>query len=80
MRTNRQVSARQIPRFAGIAHALRTLDPIWSELFPAEQRRIVQLLVEEVTLYPGSFDIRYRTDGLHTLMAELSDTDTRSVA
>ncbi len=63
-----------------VAEALRTLDPIWEELFPAEQRRIVQLLVEQVTLYPDQIDIRYRTNGLHTLMAELNNTaDTRSM-
>ncbi|MCL5105691.1 MAG: recombinase family protein [Armatimonadetes bacterium] len=64
-----------------VAQALRTLDPIWEELFPAEQRRIVQLLVEQVILRPGNIDIHYKTDGLHTLMAELNDTsDSRSRA
>ncbi len=32
--------------------ALERLDPLWDELFPAEQARIVQLLVERVTSAP----------------------------
>ena len=32
----------------GAREALLQLDPLWDELFPAEQARIVQLLVERV--------------------------------
>ena len=32
--------------------ALERLDPLWDELFPAEQARIVQLLVERVDMQP----------------------------
>lgn len=31
---------------ADVREALHRLDPLWDELFPAEQARIVQLLVE----------------------------------
>ena len=33
---------------AEVREALQRLDPLWDELFPAEQARIVQLLVERV--------------------------------
>ena len=33
-----------------VIDALRKLDPIWVELFPAEQQRIVQPLVQEVVV------------------------------
>lgn len=33
-----------------VAESLRMLDPVWDELFPLEQSRIVHLLVERVTV------------------------------
>ena len=32
--------------------ALERLDPLWDELFPAEQARIIRLLVERVEIGP----------------------------
>src|SRR6185436_13547359 len=37
---------------AEVREALQRLDPIWSELFPAEQERVIQLLVERVDVTP----------------------------
>jgi DNA invertase Pin-like site-specific DNA recombinase len=51
--------------------ALERLDPLWDELFPAEQARIVQLLVERVDVSPDGADIRLRTEGLTNLVADL---------
>src|SRR5690606_24185502 len=51
--------------------ALERLDPIWEELFPAEQARIVQLLVERVDLSAGGLAIRLRTKGLTSLVTAL---------
>ena len=51
--------------------ALQRLDPLWDELFPAEQARIVQLLVERVDVSPDGVDIRLRTEGLTNLTADL---------
>ena len=39
-------------------------NPLWDELFPAEQARIVQLLVERVDVGMDGVDIRLRTEGL----------------
>ena len=44
---------------------------IWSALFPAEQARVVQMLVERVDLSPAGADITLRTDGLGALMQDL---------
>jgi hypothetical protein len=41
------------------------------ELFPAEQARIVQLLVTRVDVSPDGADIRLRTAGLTNLVADL---------
>ena len=54
--------------------ALAQLDPLWEELFPAEQARIVRLLVERVEVGPSGADIRLRVAGLTSLMRELRDS------
>jgi DNA invertase Pin-like site-specific DNA recombinase len=54
-----------------VRDALERLDPLWDELFPAEQARIVQLLVERVDVSTDGADIRLRTEGLTNLVTEL---------
>jgi site-specific DNA recombinase len=56
---------------ADVRDALQRLDPLWNELFPAEQARIVKLLVERVDVSPDGVDIRLRTDGLANLVTDL---------
>ena len=51
--------------------ALERLDPLCDELFPAEQARIVQLLVERVEVSSGGADIRLRVSGLASIAGEL---------
>ncbi len=51
--------------------ALQQLDPLWDELFPAEQARIVALLVERIDIGTAGLDIRLRVDGLTSLAREL---------
>lgn len=51
--------------------ALERLDPLWDELFPAEQARIVELLVDRVDIHPDSMNVRLRTAGLTKLFDEL---------
>jgi hypothetical protein len=55
-----------------VREALERLDPLWDELFPAEQMRIVQLLVERVEVHPDRLDVRLRTAGLTKLVDELN--------
>jgi site-specific DNA recombinase len=50
---------------------LLEFEPIWNELFPAEQARIVELLVERVDLQPDAIDLRLRIEGLTSLLNEL---------
>ena len=54
--------------------ALVRLDPLWNELFPAEQARIVHLLVERIDISPDGADIKLRTEGLTDLMSDLRAT------
>jgi site-specific DNA recombinase len=60
----------QLPE-AEVRAALLRLDPLWDELFPAEQARIVRLLVERVDLSEDGADITLRTAGLGKLIGEL---------
>ncbi len=58
-----------------VIEAFENLDKIWEELFPVEQTRVIQLLVEQVTVYQDDLDIKLRADGLHSLIAELKDDE-----
>lgn len=61
-----------------VAECLRRLDPIWDELFPLEQTRIMQLLIEQVTINTDGMNIRIRGNGLHSLVSEVrAKADTR---
>jgi len=51
--------------------ALQQLDPLWDELFPAEQARIVALLVERVDVGTQGMNVRLRVDGLGSLAREM---------
>jgi site-specific DNA recombinase len=57
---------------ADAREALMHFDPLWDELFPAEQARIVQLLVERVDIGLGGLDVSLRVDGLSNLVQELA--------
>ena len=46
------------------------LDPLWDELFPAEQARIVQLLVDRVDVHEEGVDVRFRMNGIGALARE----------
>ncbi len=54
-----------------VRDACERLDPLWDELFPAEQARVVQLLVERVDVRTDGVAIRLRTEGLRSLCAEV---------
>jgi hypothetical protein len=56
---------------AEVREALGRLDPLWNELFPAEQARTVRLLVERVEVGPAGADIRLRVAGLASLARDL---------
>lgn len=56
---------------AEVREALHRLDPLWEALFPAEQARIAQALVERVTVGPAGADIRPRVEGLAGLVQDL---------
>jgi len=50
---------------------LLRFDALWSELFPTEQARIVQLLVDRVDISERGADITLRAEGLTNLIQDL---------
>lgn len=59
--------------------ALTRLDPLWDELFPAEQARIVALMIERVEIGIEGLNVRLRMDGLAGLAREIT-TDIGAAA
>ncbi len=50
---------------------LRQMSQVWEQLFPAERQRIVQLLIERVTLRDEAIEIVWRDEGWMSLAAEM---------
>ncbi|MFO8011907.1 MAG: recombinase family protein [Phycisphaerae bacterium] len=63
-----------LPTEQEVADALRHVDPLWDQLFPSEQERIVRLLVKEVVVNTEGLVVRLKTNGLKSLVAELEGT------
>jgi site-specific DNA recombinase len=59
-----------------VRNALQAFDPLWNQLFPAEQSRIIQLLVERVDVRTDHVDIKLRIAGVTSLVGELTGNST----
>ena len=57
---------------AEVRTALVEFEPLWNELFPAEQSRIVRLLVERVDVAADGIEVKLQIDGIGKLVAELT--------
>jgi hypothetical protein len=55
----------------GVLEAIRSINEVWDELFPAEQCRIVELLVARIEVGLDRSDLHLRLDGLQGLAADL---------
>jgi DNA invertase Pin-like site-specific DNA recombinase len=55
-----------------VRDAMGRFDELWAELFPAEQARIVQLLVERVDIGEQGANVVLRVQGLTSLYADLA--------
>jgi hypothetical protein len=68
---------------AEVRDALQRFDPLWEELFPAEQTRVIHLLVERVDVSVSEACIRLRSGGLTSFVRDLmkpNDTEAREAA
>jgi hypothetical protein len=57
---------------AEVRDALQRLDPLWDELFPGEQERILRLLVERVTVTNAGAEITMNLEGLAGLARDMA--------
>ena len=55
-----------------VRNTLVEFNSLWNELFPAEQARIVELLVERIDLKPENLEITLKIEGLTSLYNELA--------
>jgi site-specific DNA recombinase len=68
-----KAARKQMPKVteSEVREALFSFDPLWDELFPAEQARIVRLLVRRVDVGIDQMEVRLCTDCLASLLGEL---------
>ncbi|MCW1842184.1 recombinase family protein [Prosthecomicrobium hirschii] len=63
---------------ADVRDALIRFGPLWDELFPAEQARIVQLLVARVDVGLADVRVRFRADGIGSVVADMAARQNRT--
>jgi DNA invertase Pin-like site-specific DNA recombinase len=63
-----------------VIEALGALEPVWDELYPAEQARIMRLLIERIDVAPDGISITLHAAGIRSLVAELADQETPALA
>jgi hypothetical protein len=68
------------PREGDVIDALGALEPVWDELYPAEQARIMRLLIERIDVAPDGISITLHAAGIRSLVAELVDQDAPAPA
>jgi site-specific DNA recombinase len=56
-----------------VVETLQRLDPLWNQLFPAEQARILRLLIERIDVAPDGISLTLHAAGIRSLVAELAD-------
>ena len=64
----------------GIVAALQRFNDLWQALFPAEQARIVRLLVDRVTVGPSGMAVDLRNNGIADLIRDLNASTSKEVA
>ncbi len=55
-----------------VAVALSRIDTVWEHLFPLEQHRIVQLLVERIVVSPRELQVQLHRNGIEHLVLDLA--------
>jgi site-specific DNA recombinase len=55
-----------------VRNALHEFGPLWDQLFPVEQSRIIELLVERIDVLTDRVDIKLRIAGITSLVGELT--------
>jgi site-specific DNA recombinase len=69
-----------VPQEGEVIEALGALELVWEELYPAEQARILRLLIERIDVAPDGISVTLHAAGIRSLVAELADQETRVLA
>jgi site-specific DNA recombinase len=56
------------------------LEPVWDELYPAEQARIMRLLIERIDVAPDGISVTLHAAGIRSLVAELAHQEAPALA
>jgi site-specific DNA recombinase len=56
-----------------LIEALGALEPVWDELYPAEQARILRLLIERIDVASDGISVTLHAAGIRSLVAELAE-------
>jgi site-specific DNA recombinase len=70
----RENGAAEDPQFdeSEVIEGLAALEPVWDELYPAEQARILRLLIERIDVAPDGISVTLHAAGIRSLVAELA--------
>jgi len=63
-----------------VIEALAALQPVWDELYPAEQARILRLLIERIDVAPDGISVTLHAAGIRSLVAGLADQESPAPA
>ena len=55
-----------------VSEAFQSVETFWEDLFPLERNRLIRLLVEKVELRETGIDMELKTEGMTSLIIELS--------
>ena len=58
-----------------IIDALGAIEPVWDELYPAEQARILRLLIERIDVAPDGISVTLHAAGIRSLVEEWASED-----
>lgn len=65
---------------AQVCVAMLKIDQIWDQLFPAEQERIMRLLIKKVVVTPYTIEVQFRPNGIEILATEMMVKERKAVA
>jgi site-specific DNA recombinase len=63
-----------------VIEALGALEPVWDELYPAEQARIMRVLIERIDVAPDGISVTLHAAGIRSLVAGLADQEAAGLA
>ncbi|MDD3182642.1 MAG: recombinase family protein, partial [Alphaproteobacteria bacterium] len=60
-----------------VRQSLKDIAPVWNQLFPAEQSRLINLLIEKIDVGTKGVSIKFRTVGIENLVRDFTSYQER---